>query len=170
MANLRDKVLTKINSFINDNKLSSQVEDTIFQFTNSFCKDNNIICNHGNPTYSFYYLENVRFILENLDSGNMYIKNENFLQLLIEGKLEPKDIFDYKKIFQDHWTVWEKDLDILNKEIADINPETATTTQFHCSKCRKNTKCSYFQMQTRSADEPMTSFIVCLACNHNWRE
>jgi transcription elongation factor S-II len=30
-----------------------------------------------------------------------------------------------------------------------------------CPKC-KNKKCTYYQMQTRSADEPMTTFLTCL--------
>ncbi len=32
----------------------------------------------------------------------------------------------------------------------------ATTDQFQCGKCRQR-KCTYYQMQTRSADEPMTT-------------
>ena len=36
----------------------------------------------------------------------------------------------------------------------------ATTDQFQCGKCRKR-QCSYYQMQTRSADEPMTTFVIC---------
>ena len=35
-------------------------------------------------------------------------------------------------------------------------PKHATTNQFKCPKCKER-KVSYYQMQTRSADEPMTS-------------
>ena len=31
-------------------------------------------------------------------------------------------------------------------------------------------KCTYYQLQTRSADEPMTTFITCLNCNNKWKE
>lgn len=34
----------------------------------------------------------------------------------------------------------------------------ATTDQFQCGKCKQR-KCTYYQMQTRSADEPMTTFV-----------
>ncbi len=37
-------------------------------------------------------------------------------------------------------------------------PKNATTNEFMCGKCKQR-KVSYYQMQTRSADEPMTSRI-----------
>ena len=37
-------------------------------------------------------------------------------------------------------------------------PKSATTNEFMCGKCKQR-KVSYYQMQTRSADEPMTSII-----------
>ena len=44
----------------------------------------------------------------------------------------------------------------------------ATTDQFQCGKCRQR-KCTYYQMQTRSADEPMTTFVTCVNCNNRWK-
>lgn len=40
--------------------------------------------------------------------------------------------------------------------------------QFPCFKCR-TTKTVYFQMQTRSSDEPMTTFVTCLECGNRWK-
>lgn len=39
---------------------------------------------------------------------------------------------------------------------------------FQCFKCRKK-KVTYYQMQTRSADEPMTTFLTCLNCGNKWK-
>ena len=39
---------------------------------------------------------------------------------------------------------------------------------FKCGKC-KSLKTTYYQMQTRSADEPMTSYITCTNCGHKWK-
>jgi len=40
---------------------------------------------------------------------------------------------------------------------------TAVTDEFQCGKCKKR-RCTYTQKQTRSADEPMTTFVLCLEC------
>jgi DNA-directed RNA polymerase subunit M/transcription elongation factor TFIIS len=39
---------------------------------------------------------------------------------------------------------------------------------FTCNRC-KSKKTTYYQLQTRSADEPMTTFVSCLNCNKNWK-
>lgn len=44
----------------------------------------------------------------------------------------------------------------------------AAQGQFPCFKCRTN-KTVYFQMQTRSSDEPMTTFVTCLECGNRWK-
>ncbi|XP_077586452.1 transcription elongation factor A protein 2-like isoform X2 [Stigmatopora nigra] len=42
------------------------------------------------------------------------------------------------------------------------------TDMFVCKKCRgKN--CTYTQVQTRSADEPMTTYVVCNDCGKRWK-
>ncbi|XP_059560943.1 transcription elongation factor A protein 2 isoform X1 [Myotis daubentonii] len=42
------------------------------------------------------------------------------------------------------------------------------TDLFTCSKCRKK-NCTYTQVQTRSSDEPMTTFVVCNECGNRWK-
>ncbi|XP_076839709.1 transcription elongation factor A protein 2 [Brachyhypopomus gauderio] len=42
------------------------------------------------------------------------------------------------------------------------------TDMFICGKC-KGKNCTYTQVQTRSADEPMTTFVVCNQCGNRWK-
>mmetsp|Transcript_51095 Transcript_51095/g.119627 ORF Transcript_51095/g.119627 Transcript_51095/m.119627 type:complete len:397 (-) Transcript_51095:4-1194(-) len=45
---------------------------------------------------------------------------------------------------------------------------TRISGMFTCGKC-KGTRTTYFQMQTRSSDEPMTTFVTCLGCGNRWK-
>ncbi|NXH73700.1 TCEA2 protein, partial [Hydrobates tethys] len=42
------------------------------------------------------------------------------------------------------------------------------TDLFTCGKCKKK-NCTYTQVQTRSSDEPMTTFVVCNECGNRWK-
>ena len=55
---------------------------------------------------------------------------------------------------------------LLNSQLAKDN--AAETDQFKCGRCNQR-KCKYYQMQTRSADEPMTTFVTCINCGNRWR-
>lgn len=46
-----------------------------------------------------------------------------------------------------------------------VNP----TTKVPCPKCG-HPEAEFFQYQTRSADEPATTFYKCMKCQHQWRE
>ena len=46
--------------------------------------------------------------------------------------------------------------------------ERRLDSEFKCRKCKSN-NCSHYQMQTRSADEPMTTFVNCMDCGNRWR-
>ncbi|CAM2102300.1 transcription elongation factor A protein 2 isoform X2 [Lepidochelys kempii] len=42
------------------------------------------------------------------------------------------------------------------------------TDLFTCGKCKKK-NCTYTQVQTRSSDEPMTTFVACNECGNRWK-
>ncbi|GJQ70066.1 TfIIS [Trypoxylus dichotomus] len=42
------------------------------------------------------------------------------------------------------------------------------TDLLKCGKCKKR-NCTYNQIQTRSADEPMTTFVMCNECGNRWK-
>lgn len=42
------------------------------------------------------------------------------------------------------------------------------TDLLKCGKCKKR-NCTYNQVQTRSADEPMTTFVMCNECGNRWK-
>ncbi|KAK7205237.1 hypothetical protein BZA70DRAFT_279377 [Myxozyma melibiosi] len=48
--------------------------------------------------------------------------------------------------------------------------DNADQTAAQCPKDCGNDRAYYFQLQIRSADEPMTTFYRCTNCFHQWRE
>ncbi|XP_050309525.1 transcription elongation factor S-II [Anthonomus grandis grandis] len=42
------------------------------------------------------------------------------------------------------------------------------TDMLKCGKCKKR-NCTYNQLQTRSSDEPMTTFVLCNECGNRWK-
>ncbi|XP_043566423.1 transcription elongation factor A protein 2-like isoform X5 [Chiloscyllium plagiosum] len=42
------------------------------------------------------------------------------------------------------------------------------TALFTCGRCKQK-NCTYTQVQTRSADEPMTTFVFCNECGNRWK-
>lgn len=63
---------------------------------------------------------------------------------------------------------------MLKLKMRDLEREKARAQEadytglFKCGKC-KSTKTTYYQMQTRSADEPMTTYVTCKNCSHRWK-
>lgn len=55
------------------------------------------------------------------------------------------------------------------KDKARHNRKTTANILMYCSGCKKKTPCDYYQVQTRSADEPMTTFVTCLECDKRWK-
>ena len=46
--------------------------------------------------------------------------------------------------------------------------EGTKTDLLQCGKCKMK-NCTYNQIQTRSADEPMTTFVLCNECGNRWK-
>ena len=59
--------------------------------------------------------------------------------------------------------------EVAEKDKALYSRKTTANIQMYCSGCKKKTNCDYHQRQTRSADEPMTTFVTCLECDKRWK-
>jgi transcription elongation factor S-II len=71
-------------------------------------------------------------------------------------------------LYESKWKDLIEQQKIIEKRKIEGNKAMATD-QFLCTRCFKR-ECTYYEMQTRSADEPMTIFINCLNCGKNWRQ
>ena len=58
---------------------------------------------------------------------------------------------------------------VIDKKKAMYSKKSTASIFLHCSSCKKKTRCDFYQLQTRSADEPMTTFVTCLECDKKWK-
>lgn len=65
--------------------------------------------------------------------------------------------FEPKFMFPERWKELEDAKMIKQFSALDVMDEGATD-QYECRKCHER-KCTYIEVQTRSADEPMTVFV-----------
>ncbi len=73
----------------------------------------------------------------------------------------------HQELNPERWDALIQLKSVRDKNKYEQNMEAATDS-FKCRKCR-STKCTYYELQTRSADEPMTIFITCLDCGTKWK-
>ena len=136
------------------------LEIGVFNYSVRDCKRRKIAAKWDNIYFVEIYIEKWRMIFENL-KNNPYIINK-----LVNDEMEPHTV-----AFMTHQELrpekWEKLLDLKEKKEASKNIK-ATTDIFKCFKCKGN-ECTYFQLQTRSADEPMTTIVDCISCGNRWK-
>jgi len=101
------------------------------------------------------------------------LKNSPVLKgWIIDKKIKTKDVIDMRP--EDLWPdgpYAKKMEDRIIKEMRKAYLAKESKNQdgfFKCGRC-KSMKTTYYQMQTRSADEPMTVFVSCLNCDKNWK-
>jgi DNA-directed RNA polymerase subunit M/transcription elongation factor TFIIS len=58
---------------------------------------------------------------------------------------------------------------IIEKEKAMYSKKSTASIFMYCSSCKKKTRCDYYQLQTRSADESMTTYANCINCGNHWK-
>lgn len=144
------------------------LERGVYNWSIDYSTEKGIVKNWENPLFKSVYTDKVRSVLANLT--DTYIGNTRLPKRLVEDKeFLPHDI-PYMKPQVAFPERWRDILDIKNKKDAQIGESTLTamTDQFKCGRCKKR-ECVYYELQTRSADEPSSIFIRCLNCGHSWR-
>jgi DNA-directed RNA polymerase subunit M/transcription elongation factor TFIIS len=115
------------------------------------------------------YRQIVRSIISNIHPLSP-VSNARLLKRVQEGEFELDSIpkMTPYEMFPEKWfELRDKQLQ-REQKILEGNKSRATD-QFKCRRCNKR-ECTYYELQTRSADEPMTIFITCLNCGKEWRQ
>jgi transcription elongation factor S-II len=91
---------------------------------------------------------------------------------IVSKRLKPMDVINMQpeQLWPDgpRATAIEKKIHKELRKQALIDEVKNQKGLFKCGRC-KSMKTTYYEMQTRSADEPMTVFVSCLNCGKNWK-
>uniref|UniRef100_A0A6C0BYZ4 TFIIS-type domain-containing protein n=1 Tax=viral metagenome TaxID=1070528 RepID=A0A6C0BYZ4_9ZZZZ len=161
----RENLRKKLNKYVKNKNMSENLEKGIYNFTIKEAKMKKIIRKWDNKMFIQIYLDRFKSIYINITK-----KKSLVLKRLKKGEFLAHELANmtHQEMEPPKWKEIIE-MKIKRDKSATTIDLSAATDQFTCGRCKKN-KCTYYQMQTRSADEPMTTFITCLNCGNNWKQ
>tara|TARA_B100000900_G_C20558612_1_gene707873 strand:- start:57 stop:581 length:525 start_codon:yes stop_codon:yes gene_type:complete len=158
----RDNIRKGLNKFVDNETISTNLEIGVYKYAYKEARQKKILKKWDNKKFLQIYIDRLRSIYINL-------KNVDLLNNIKSGEITPQSIafMTHQEMNPNRWKIL-----IENKMKRDENKYNtnleASTDMFTCKKC-KSKRCTYYELQTRSADEPATIFVTCLDCGKNMK-
>ena len=162
---LRNHIRNKFNIILNNDTYSRIIEKSIKNHVYERCSDIGVTPTFENSSFVAMYKCTALSILNN------FKRNPTLAEMYTSGRLN-KDIMIYKPHelepdgLKSSCMKRQEDKEIMREEIKKRDDDYEGV--FKCGKC-KSLKTDYFQLQTRSADEPMTTYVTCRDCGARWK-
>ena len=143
--------------------ISGNIEKSVFNYTIREATAKNIVKKWTNEYFVQLYIDRLRSVYTNLKQGN------GFINSIIKGDIDPKLVafLSHQQIKPERWSEI-----IQRKQIRDESKLTtgvkSNTSLYTCKRC-KSKNCTFYEAQTRSADEASTIFVSCIDCGKNWK-
>jgi len=158
----RQKILKKFTQLLDHNeKLGEECELELSKYV--------MTISGAGSKFQKEYLKRGINLCRNLDPTGS-LENDYLQPKVVSGEIEP-----YKLVRMTDQELyppkWKEINDRHMEDISRLDEDNKMVTQglYTCGKCKEN-KCSYYQLQTRSCDEPTTTFVTCVNCGNKWRE
>ena len=159
----RTNIRKKLSSFFSeDMSHASNLEKGIYNCALKEATNRKVVKKWDNQFFIQIYLDHLRSIFLNL-------RNDKLPQMVACGEIKAHELafMTHHEMLPEKWDELIKAKSIRDKSKFEQNIEAMTDT-FTCRKC-KSKKCSYMQLQTRSADESMTVYVTCCECGNRWK-
>jgi len=172
VGKIRNQILKGLTTLFSKTFTASnilQLEACIYNGSLKQARQYNIVRSWNYPLFVHVYQIHARHIASNFNPAS-YVENKELFERFQQGEITFQDIakMDTYELFPSRWKEQFEQQQIREKRQLEGNRSMATD-MFLCTRCHKR-ECTYYEMQTRSADEPMTIFITCLNCGKHWRQ
>jgi hypothetical protein len=185
---LRDYARKTLGRSLGEGPLAKNAEINILNWAIRRTRENQKEASWENRLFRDFYKQKLHWIIQELQRGervavhlNIYgndVKVGLFVVPQLARRLQTKELNVRCLASYTSDVLWpegpfartrlilrEKDME---REALKAASEIDYEGLFKCAKC-KSTKTRYYQMQTRSADEPMTTYVTCVNCGAKWK-
>jgi DNA-directed RNA polymerase subunit M/transcription elongation factor TFIIS len=166
---MREYVLSKIAAIMGPDveNTTKNVEKSIFNWSVKRSKQVGEVPSWENANFKDIYRRKAISIIFNLKEPR-----SKLVDRLKSGEVKTKELSDMSP---DHlWPTGPYATALKEREYRELVRDKAKGVEknfkgaFQCGKCR-SWRTTYYQLQTRSADEPMTTFVNCVDCGKRWK-
>jgi len=161
-TDFRSKMRDRFDTYLKNKIRSINLEVGVYNYALKEAIARKVVRKWDNAHFVQLYIDRLRTVYTNL-------QNPDIIEQLQNSSITPQSFasMTHHEMLPDKWNPLIQKKIIRDKTKYDTQIEAATDT-FTCRKCKSN-KCTYYQMQTRSADEPMTTFVSCIDCGARWK-
>jgi DNA-directed RNA polymerase subunit M/transcription elongation factor TFIIS len=151
----------KLSNILLDVDIALKIELSIFEYSLIYCQNHKFNMEFVKSIYEDKYYNIVSNIITTPG-----IDNKTFKNLLLENKINPSYVafLSPAQIHPDKWQYFIKKKEFIEQKENNISYSNA----YKCYKCGES-KAKVTQAQTRSADEPMTTFVTCMVCQNTFK-
>ena len=149
---------------------AAEMERGVYNWALAKADERNIARTWRNWGFRMLYDSKARSVVANVDPA-CYVGNAGLLERVRRGEVPAHDVAGLAPAdaFPERWRDALARSSQRDRYIQTARPTAACVTdQFRCARCKRR-ECSYYEMQTRSCDEPASLFVQCLARGHAWR-
>ena len=165
---IREKIIENFEILFGSKDTAIEFEGYMLQNVVDSAKKDNYEVDWSNRTFWNMYRNRAISLYENINP-NSYVKNdENLLKKIKSGELSLKTVAEMTPIDLCP-SRWKESIEKIIETEKNLYTSKSASMFMWCSQCKKKAKCDYYQLQTRSADEPMTTFVTCLECTKKWK-
>ena len=165
VVEFRSNICSKLAAIVPGPMLPINIEKGAYNYAIREAKFNSIVRKWDNPTFMQLYTDRLRTVFININT------QPDFAARVKSGDLDVETIA-YMTHQEMHPSRWKESIERkIKRDDSKFNAKVeASTDMFVCRnyKC-KSKRCTYYEMQTRSADESATVFITCLDCGKHWK-